>query len=294
MSTMHLGIFGAGLSGKHISRFFHARHIDVWGTTRSKDNFDTLRASGMEPFVFDGEFVSESLLILFSTLTHLVVSIAPTSDGDPTLNAFSRIDHLSDYFPSLRWVVYLSTVGVYGNHDGLWVDEETPLSPISERSKQRVLAESQWQEWADSMDVPLAIFRLSGIYGEGRNALHNAKLGKARRLIKEGQVFNRIHASDIAQAVFLASQNNVSGIFNITDNEPCPPQDVVVFAHELLGLEPPPPQDFETAKISDMARSFYGENKRVSNDKSKSILGMRYNYPDYRTSLRHMFERDRW
>ena len=246
------------------------------------------------PVIFDGTTINDELKNKFSDLTHLVISVAPTQDGDPVLTALSKIDNFATLAKKLEWVCYLSTVGVYGNHDGAWVDEETPVAPVSKRSKQRVLAESNWQSWATNMNLPLSIFRLSGIYGEGRNAIRNAKSGKARRLIKAGQVFNRIHATDIAQAVFLASQKNIDGIFNITDNEPCPPQDVVTHTHELLGITPPPEQDFETADITPMARSFYGENKRVSNQKSKNILGLDYQYPDYRVSLSYMLANNLW
>lgn len=283
---MNLGILGAGFSGKAISRCFADEGINVWGTTRREENLESLKSAGMEPILFNDKNLKDK----FSTLTHLVVSIAPNADGDIAFDFLSTISA----FPKLEWICYLSTVGVYGNHDGEWVDEEIPVSPVSERSKLRVKAELTWQDWCKKMDIPLSIFRLSGIYGVGRNALCNAESGKARRLIKAGQVFNRIHNVDIAQATWLAAQDNIDGIFNITDDEPCPPQDVVVYAHKLLGLELPPELNFETADISPMARSFYGENKRVSNKKSKDILHLTYAYPNYRVSLDQMFESKDW
>ena len=175
-----------------------------------------------------------------------------------------------------------------------WVDETTAPKPVSDRSVWRVNAERDWQLAAQKANVPLAIFRLSGIYGPGRNPFMNIEKGTARRLVKPGQVFNRIHRDDIGQAVAKAMSSNIDGIFNITDDEPSPPQDVVTYAHELMGIEPPPELDFETADLSPMARSFYGENKRVSNQKSKDLLGMQYRWPDYRTSLKRMYEEESW
>ena len=201
---------------------------------------------------------------------------------------------LGDLAPHLKWIGYLSTVGVYGNHDGAWVDEQTQVAPVSVRSKQRVAAENEWRSLSEETGIPLAIFRLSGIYGPGRNALVTASKGASRRLVKTGQVFNRIHVDDIAEAVRLAAHSRCGGLFNITDNLPAPPQDVVTFAHELIGTEPPEELDFETADLTPMARSFYGENKQVSNQRSKDVLKLDYQWPDYRQSLRRMWENDLW
>ncbi len=299
---MTMFIFGAGFSGKHIGARYAATGGTAFGTTRTEEKFPDLAALKIEPLVFDGETIANEMLDALNQTTHLVVSVAPprkenasTSDQpvDPVLRALG--DHnLSDIAPKLRWIGYLSTVGVYGNHDGAWVDEETPVAPASERSRQRVRAEAEWQTVAETNSLPLAIFRLSGIFGPGRNALVTAEKGKARRLIKKGQVFNRIHVEDIAIAVVIAAQKEVAGIFNITDNEPAPPQDVVTFAHELMGKTPPPEMDFETADLTPMARSFYGENKRVSNAKSKRMLEMEYDWPDYRTALTRMWEEGNW
>lgn len=247
--------------------------------------------SGFDACLFDGETLSDALKAHLAETTHLLISIAP-GDEDPVLKSMDG--NLKVLCPKLVWIGYLSTVGVYGNHDGDWVDEDTEPKPVSKRSIQRVNAEEAWDEAAFDAGAPLAIFRLSGIYGPGRNAFVTIGNGKSRRLVKPGQVFNRIHRSDIGKAVNLAMEKGASEIFNITDNEPAPPQDVVTFAHELMGKEPPPEMDFETAEITPMARSFYGENKRVSNSKSKSVLGMEYDWPDYRTSLRRMWEEGSW
>ena len=252
--------------------------------------------------IFDGETADDAVLAALSTTTHLVVSIAPSrkenpaepdATVDPTLLALGN-RALSDIMPALRWIGYLSTVGVYGNHDGAWVDEETPAAPSSERSRQRVRAEAEWMALGEATGLPVAVFRLSGIYGPGRNGLISASEGRSRRLVKPGQVFNRIHVEDIATAVTKAAQIEAQGLFNITDDEPAPPQDVVAFAHTLLGTHPPPEMDFATADLTPMARSFYGENKRVSNAKSKQALAMTYAQPNYRMALESMWENGTW
>ena len=214
------------------------------------------------------------------------MSIAPNDAGDPVLNQYAS--EIAAANP--QWIGYLSTVGVYGNHDGAWVDEETPLNPVSKRSVQRVEAEQAWLAFAQENDVPVQIFRLSGIYGPGRNAFENFKKGTARRLVKPGQVFNRIHVADIAGALQAALAKPSTRVFNVTDDEPAPPQDVVAFAAQLQGVEAPPEIPFETADLSPMARSFYGENKRVSNQRVKEELGYSFRYPDYRTALKALLK----
>lgn len=299
---MTMLIFGAGFSGKCIGERYAAGGADVFGTTRTQEKYSDLEASKIMPLPFDGKTITTDVLTALRQTTHLVISVAPPRKEDisapdrpvdPVLQALGY-HSLSQIAPKLRWIGYLSTVGVYGNHDGAWVDEDTPVAPASQRSRQRVRAETEWQTVAETNGLSLAIFRLSGIYGPGRNALVSAQKGKARRLIKKDQVFNRIHVGDIAIAVVTAAQKETGGIFNITDNEPSPPQDVVTFAHGLMGIEPPPELDFETADLTPMARSFYGENKRVSNTKSKRVFDMDYDWPDYRTALTRMWQEDSW
>ena len=297
---MNVGILGCGVSGKVIGRRLSENGCRVFGTTRSPDNFGELQALGIQPVAFDGMSITSELKSALAEVTHLVVSIAPPrqeSDGrdvvDPVLLAMQGAP-LNVLMPKLNWVCYLSTVGVYGNHDGRWIDETAPPTPGSARSRQRVRAENEWQAVTDHAAVNLSIMRLSGIYGPGRNGLRTAHEGRSRRLIKKDQVFNRINVEDIAGAVHLALIAQACGIFNITDDEPAPPQDVISFAHQLLGTPPPEPIDFETADLSPMARSFYGENKRVSNARSKQQLGMVYEWPNYRISLQRMFEQDNW
>ncbi|MEM9105994.1 MAG: SDR family oxidoreductase [Pseudomonadota bacterium] len=299
---MKVLIFGCGFSGKAIGERLSAKGHVISGTTRAQGKFDSLRDSAVQPLQFDGAALNEAVSAAMADATHVVVSIAPPREEnldnpdarvDPLLNAFGD-ESLRALMPNLQWICYLSTVGVYGNHDGDWMDETAELSPTSARSRQRVRAENEWIDAAKSNALPLSIFRLSGIYGPGRNALRSASEGRSRRLIKKGQVFNRIHVRDIAKATELAIEKSASGVFNVTDDEPAPPQDVITFAHQLLGSEPPPEMDFETAELSPMARSFYGDNKRVSNARSKAELGMDYDWPNYRAALKRMFDENDW
>lgn len=283
-------IFGAGYSAIACARQSAGRYDAIGGTTRSPDKAGQLAAQGIAPILFSGE-PTPALREALGRATHLLVSIAPNKAGDPVLAVLGEEIAAS---PALRWICYLSTVGVYGDHGGEWVDETTPCRPQSARSVERVAAEQAWRALAEARGLPLAIFRLSGIYGPGRNAFVNIEKGTARRLVKPGQVFNRIHRDDIARAFDLAAAIEADGDFNITDDEPAPPQDVVEFAFRIAGREPPPEVDFETAELSAMARSFYGENKRVSNLRSKQVLGMTYAYPDYRTALARMWKEDSW
>jgi nucleoside-diphosphate-sugar epimerase len=286
---MNVLIFGAGYSGQAFGRLCEG-DVPVSGTTRSRDKFGKLEGANIRPLLWDGEARDEKVLDALQAVSHLVISAAPGEAGDPVLRAF-RDDILAA--PNLRWIGYLSTVGVYGDHDGAWVDETTPTAPRSRRSVERVEAEQAWEALAEQKNVPLATLRLSGIYGPGRNAFLNLESGTAKRLVKPGQVFNRIHGEDIGAALWHLAKADSGGIFNVTDDEPAPPQDVVTYAAGLMGVEPPPSIDFATADLSPMARSFYGENKRVSNAKLKAT-GFRFRFPDYRTALDAMWRDGNW
>jgi nucleoside-diphosphate-sugar epimerase len=209
--------------------------------------------------------------------THVLASAAPDAAGDPFLAAVDMAGARAE------WVGYLSTTGVYGDHQGGWVDENTPLTPSSVRGEYRVLAEAQWR----ATGLPVHIFRLAGIYGPGRGPFEKVRDGTARRIIKPGQVFSRIHVDDIAQVV-LASINrpNPGAAYNVCDDDPAPPEDVLSYAAHLLGLPEPPAVDYATADLSPMARSFYAESKRVRNDKIKNDLGVQLAHPDYRHGLK--------
>lgn len=288
---MQVLILGAGYTGREIGKALAARATSVAGTTRSQRKAEDLKASGLRAILYDGQTVTTELAAAMAEATHLIQSIAPGDDGDPLFRADGP--PLRDLMPRLQWAAYLSTVGVYGDHGGAWVDEDTVCRPVSVRSVERLTAEGLWQDFGSASGIPVAILRLSGIYGPGRNAFCNLADGTARRLIKPGQVFNRIRVEDIAAVTAFLSERSLSGIFNVTDDEPAPPQDIVVEAARLMGVEPPPETAFDTAVLSPMARSFYGENKRVSNARLRD-LGFTFRFPDYRVSLAQLWQSDQW
>ena len=272
----HLLCFGFGFSAEALAHKLDPIEWSVTGTSRSLEGVAAINAQG-----FEGVLFSELQTIPIS-VTHIVTSVPPSDDGDPVLLRFK--DELIKRAKSFEWVAYLSTTGVYGDRAGECVDEDSALQPNTDRGQRRVDAEAAWQQ---IVDFPLHIFRLAGIYGPGRNAFESLKSGKAQRVIKQGQIFSRIHVEDIA-GVLLASINksNPGRIYNMADDEPCPPQDVIAYAAELLGLPIPPDVPFEDAKLSAMAKSFYADSKRVSNARIKSELGYELKYPNYRIGLR--------
>ncbi|MEO5757208.1 MAG: SDR family oxidoreductase [Mesorhizobium sp.] len=290
MSDKHIFIFGAGYSGKAFARANAQTGNAICGTTRSPDKFEALRQAGIAPMLFDGALSDEIGDALRKT-THLVISIAPDEAGDPVLNAAREA--IVAGMPALEWISYLSTVGVYGDHGGAWVDETAACRPVSKRSVMRVAAEQEWLKLGQAIGRPVAVLRLSGIYGPGRNALVNLENGTARRLVKPDQVFNRIHCDDIAGALWQLIKGNTSGIFNVTDDLPAPPQDVVTYAAVLMGMEPPAEIPFVAAQLSPMARSFYGENKRVGNAAIKAA-GYHFRFPDYRVAFDDMWASGGW
>ncbi len=282
-------LFGAGYSALAFARLLEGR--PVAGTTRSPDRFAALEAAGVEPLLFDGAALSHAVRERLAETTHVVVSAAPTAAGDPVLG--TAAETIRTAMPALRWIGYLSTVGVYGDHGGAWVDEESDCRPVSPRSRERLDAERAWQALGAERGVPVAVLRLSGIYGPGQNALANLAAGTARRLVKPGQVFNRIHVDDIAGALRHLAATDIGGVFNVTDDEPAPAQDVVLFAAGLMGVAPPPEIPFEAAQLSPMARSFYEENKRVANRRLKAT-GFVFRHPDYRGALTAMWQSGEW
>lgn len=247
------------------------------GTTRSSEKADAMREEGTEPLIWPGSDVTQSL----ARATHLLVSAGPDDNGDPVLAELH--DKIAEKAAELEWVGYLSTTGVYGDHAGGWVDESTQLTPATKRGRLRVKAEAQWQSIPD---LPLHIFRLAGIYGPRRGPFSKVRNGSARRIIKKGQVFSRIHVDDIAQVLYASILHpNPGAIYNVCDDDPAPPQDVIAYAAELLRMPVPEAIDFEDAEMSPMARSFYAESKKVSNNRIKEELGVKLIYPDYRRGL---------
>ena len=287
---MRLFVFGLGYSARAVVRRLAPQLEKAWGTTRSVDSREDMAALGVEPIVFEGQASplpappsgESGVAAAFSQATHLLVSIPPDASGDPVLNNFR--EELTRAKPQA--LAYLSTVGVYGDHAGGWVDETSECRPVSQRSRQRLAAEQAWRSFADESGIPVAIIRLAGIYGPGRGPFEKIRQGTARRIVKPGQVFNRIHVDDIAAIVEAVFDRRADGIFNGVDDEPAPPEDVLAFAAELLNARPPAAIPFDTAEMSPMARSFYGENKRLRNDRIKRELEVSLRYPSYREGLR--------
>ncbi len=258
---------------------------DIAGTTRSADRARVIEQSGVRPLIWPGSEVSQVL----GKATHLLTSVSPDADGDPVLPVLA--EEIAGAAPHLEWVGYLSTTGVYGDHQGGWVDEATPLTPTTERGRARVLAEDQWRDLAARSGLPLHIFRLAGIYGPGRGPFEKVRDGTARRIIKPGQVFSRIHVDDIAQVLAASmARPDPGAVYNVCDDDPAPPEDVIAEAARLLGMKVPPAVPWDQADLGPMARSFYAESKRVRNDRIKAELGVRLMHPDYRSGLRALLK----
>jgi nucleoside-diphosphate-sugar epimerase len=291
---------GLGYSAQHYVVLHGARFDRIIGTTRSPESAAELAARRfgglmVDMIVFDGETADPALVAAVSQASVLLVSISPHEGGDPTL---ALLKDAIAAAPQLACVVYLSTIAVYGNHDGAWIDEDTPLTPALTRAQDRIEAERAWQALGAARGVPVAIIRIAGIYGPGQNALEAIKAGRARRIVKPGQVFNRIHVGDLAdiidRAIEYALSRRAGGLFNAADDEPTPPGDPIAYAANLLGVEPPAEVPFEEARksMSPFAVSFYGETKRVRNGRIKSVLGVTLRYPTYREGLRALAEKE--
>ncbi|MDR3470346.1 MAG: NAD(P)-dependent oxidoreductase [Devosia sp.] len=260
------------------------------GTARSPEAAQLPAGAGYRLHQFTGEAPRPTLQADLARATHVVVSIAPDEAGDPVLR-----HHGGDIAaaPNLDWLCYFSTVGVYGDFGGAWVDEAAETRPVNARSRRRVEVERQWRDFAAARGVPLLILRLAGIYGPGRSGLDKLRDGTARRIVKPGQVFNRIHVEDIGRVTALAALAGLGGTFNLADDEPAPPQEVVACAAALLGVAPPPEITFEDAEMTSMARSFYADNKRISNAAIKRALGIELRYPSYREGLTAILAEER-
>ena len=290
----NLFCFGLGYSAAVYVTEFGAQFDRVGGTVRTREKAATIAAAGIgghkvEAFVFDGTSAAPEASAAVMDASAVLISVPPAESGDPVLAQFA--DTIAGA-PHLRTIVYLSTVGVYGDHAGAWVDEETPATPVSPRSRERLEAEQAWTALGRRAGKAVAILRLSGIYGPGQNALVQVRRGSAKRIDKPGQVFNRIHVSDIAQAIDAAFARRADGVFNVTDDEPTPQGVPIVMAATLLGTAPPPEVPFAEAAstMTPMALSFYGESKRVRNARLKQELGVALRYPTYREGLRALVE----
>ena len=283
---------GLGYSAEHYVAAFGCKFDRIAGTMRSQERAAVLNAyeaGRLRAIVFDGKASTPELRQAIIAADAALISIPQDGDGDPVLR---RCGDALMQAGQLRAIVYLSTVGVYGDRGGEWVDEETPPSADSARAQGRLAAERAWQDFGARRGIAVAILRLAGIYGPGRNALLQVARGGARRIVKPGQIFNRIHVADIAQAIDAAFARKASGIFNVADDEPSPPGDPLAFAAKLLGVAPPPEIPFAEAapSMSPLALSFWQECRRVRNDRLKRELGVALRYPTYREGLRALFD----
>jgi dTDP-4-dehydrorhamnose reductase len=285
---MKLFAFGVG----YCARFFIARsgnsYDAIAGTVRASAKAEEMASGDIETFVFDAEEEDSAIMERVASANIILVSVPPGTSADPVL---ARFGHRIATLPRQQTIVYLSTVGVYGDRRGDWVDETMTPTPSSERSLARLQAERSWAAIGKANSKKVYILRLAGIYGPGRNAFCSLKAGTARRVVKRGHVSNRIHVEDISRAIDSAiTHKGQGGIFNVSDDAPAPPQDVIMYAAMLMGVEPPPEQELETADLTPMARSFYAENKRVSNRKLKDEFGLRLAFPTYRVGLEALWE----
>jgi len=273
--------FGFGFSARALARRLAAAGWAVAGTTRQAAKAAELRAEGIAAFVFDRDHPLEAAAL--AGTTHLLVSIAPDTQGDPVLDC-----HAADIaaLPELAWVGYLSTTGVYGDWQGAEVDETSELRGVKGRNRRRIEAEAGWLALQAERALPVQVFRLAGIYGPGRSALDSVRSGRARRIDKPGHLFSRIHVEDIASVLEASiARPNPGRIYNVCDDEPAAAAEVTAFACELLGVAPPPLIALAETDMSAMARSFWEDNRLVSNRRLHEELGVTLAYPDYRAGL---------
>jgi nucleoside-diphosphate-sugar epimerase len=283
-AVSRLFVFGLGYTALALARRLQGEGWQVAGTTRSEDKQARLAAEGIAAHLFERGGPLAAVDEALAGATHLVTSIAPDEAGDPVLD-----HHLADLARcrTLAWAGYLGTTGVYGDRGGEWVDEASPVAPTMARTRRRVAAEGRWL----ASGLPVHLFRLAGIYGPGpgRNALETVRSGSARRIVKPGQMFGRIHVDDIVQVLCASiARPNPGAIYNVADDAPAPPQDVVAYACTLLGVAPPPEIPYQEAALSPMAQSFYADNRRICNARIKEELGVVLRYPSYREGLQSL------
>ncbi len=283
--TKKIFCFGYGYSCDYLGHeLLLSQDWNVSGTTRDHEKCESLKERGIQAHIFDYEHPLSDPQSIFEGITHLVISTPPGDEGDPAF-----LMHAQDILkiPTLEWVGYLSTTGVYGNRDGQRVDEGSEIQPSSQRGSRRAMAEEQWLSLLETKGLPVHIFRLAGIYGPGRSALDSVRAGIARRIEKPGQAFNRVHVEDIAQVLRASmAQPNPGRIYNICDDEPASSDSVIAYACELLKRSPPPLVPYEEANLAPITASFYEDNKRVDNERIKQELGVSLKYKNYRDGLR--------
>jgi len=285
-ATPRLLCLGYGYTAHALAMLKRKEGWRVAGTVRSDEKARALDAIAVEPVDWRRDALGSHA---FDETAAILVSTPPDEDGCPALAAAAPT--LRDTAKDIAWIGYLSTNGVYGDYGGAWVTEESELRATAPRARRRIAAEDAWRAFADKHGLPLTIFRLPGIYGPGRSAIDTVREGRAKRIVKEGQVFSRMHVDDIANALDASMKVETPyDLFNLADDEPAPPQDVITYACDLLGVEPPPLTPLADADLSEMAKSFYADNKRVSNQRMKRALAVKLKYPTYREGLRAILD----
>jgi nucleoside-diphosphate-sugar epimerase len=283
--TKKLFCYGYGYVAQHLVKELQSRNEgwDFTVTTTDRDKLMQIRESGLKAYMFSDKMPFNDPLFAMNGATHILISTPPNHGGDVVFQTHAR-DILQ--MTSVEWIGYLSSTAVYGNRDGGWVDETSDVNPSSERGSKRAKAETQWLKMRRIAGVPINIFRLAGIYGPGRSAIETVQAGHSKRVEKPGHAFNRIHVDDIVQ-VLIASMGQPSpgDIYNLADDNPAPSHELIKYACELLGQDVPPLIPYDEDDMSPMARSFYKDNKRISNDKIKNKLGVTLKYPDYKSGL---------
>ncbi len=293
LSKPSLFCFGLGYSALALARVLQGEGWRIAGTCRSQARREELAELGIEAWLFDRERPLGDPAATLAGSTYLLSSVPPDAAGDPVIDLCGPAiaDMAKRPGRGLAWAGYLSTTGVYGDHQGGWVDEESALTPSGERGRRRLEAE---RAWLGLSGLPIHIFRLAGIYGPGRSAFDSLRSGRAQRIDKPGQVFGRIHVEDIVQTLRASmAKPHPGAAYNLCDDDPAAPADVIAYAAQLLGLAPPPLIPFAEAKLSEMGRSFYNDNKRVRNDRIKRELGVGLAFPDYRAGLAAILEAEK-
>lgn len=288
MTDKKLFCLGFGYTARALASRLSEEGWRIAGTTTSTEKVGAMSRDGVEAHLWKDNAFDPTWL---DGATAILVSTPPGDQTCPALQAANTA--ITERKDTIEWIGYLSTNGVYGDHDGAWVTEDSALRPTSPRARRRIRAEADWAELGVAFGLPLIIFRLPGIYGPGRSALDTVRAGKAKRILKEGQVFSRMHVDDIAATLRASLKNpGAHDLYNLADDEPAPPQDVVEYACTLLGVDPPPLTPIDNAELSDMARSFYADNKRVSNQRVKDALKVTLQYPTYRDGLDAIFKQE--
>lgn len=284
----HLFCFGFGYCSEYLTSGLQQDGWRISGTTRDPEKRKELRSRGIQAHLFDFDVPLLDPLYMMRDVTHILISTPPSEDGDPTFNIHA---HDIQQLQNLEWVGYLSTTGSYGDRGGEWVDENTPPRPTTRRGSRRLKAEDQWLSLYKNYNIPTHIFRLAGIYGPGRSAIDSVRSGIARRIDKPGHAFSRIHVDDIVNVLLASIVNPKMGeIYNLCDDVPAPSHEVILYACELLGVQPPPLIPYDKVDLAPITQSFYADNKRVHNDKIKKELGVRLKYENYQQGLKACLE----